>query len=160
MTGENLEVTGVQIDRADEHTLNLAFAATAPSNADVDRSVVLSINGMPTTYVLGQASPVPGSLRAVYAFPNPMSEQTRFLFRTDVAGSSGGRIRIFSVAGRPVATLRVRPEHFQGNDAVVPWDGRDGQGDRLANGVYLYRVELNSPAGELRSGMQRLVMMR
>jgi len=160
LTGDNLELTNVQVDRVDEHTLNLNFTATAPTNADVDRSVVLNINGLPSTYVLGQASPVPGRLQAVYAFPNPMSDQTRFLFRTDVPSSAGGRIRIFSVSGRPVATLRVRPENFQGNDAVVPWDGRDGQGDRLANGVYLYRVELNSPAGELRSGMQRLVMMR
>ena len=43
---------------------------------------------------------------------------------------------------------------------IVPWNGRDRAGDRLANGVYLYRVELDTALGAVSSGMQRLVVMR
>ena len=30
------------------------------------------------------------------------------------------------------------------NHASDTWDGRDDQGDRVANGVYFYRIELDS----------------
>ena len=50
---------------------------------------------------------------------------------------------------------------FGGNGSqVVDWDGRDNEGDKLANGVYLYRVEIVTNHGPLVSDMQRLVVMR
>jgi hypothetical protein len=56
--------------------------------------------------------------------------------------------------------LDVTPSSFNDTSAVVPWDGRDESGDALANGVYLYRVELNGPQGAVASDVQRLVVMR
>ena len=47
-----------------------------------------------------------------------------------------------------------------GGHEVVSWNGRDREGDELANGTYLYRVELSGPLGNVRSDMQRLVIMR
>jgi len=45
-------------------------------------------------------------------------------------------------------------------EEIVSWDGRDREGDKLANGTYLYRVEVESGAGQVKSEMQRLVIMR
>lgn len=160
LSGENLTLSTVQIDRRDEHNLDLAFTATPTDAVKDEQSLVLTIDGSATTYVLGSAAPVAEDITAVQAFPNPMSERTRFLFRTGADVVASGTIRIFSVAGRPVASLPVRPDDFSGGDGLVPWNGRDGQGDLLANGVYLYRVELESPRGRIISDMQRLVVMR
>jgi hypothetical protein len=88
-----------------------------------------------------------------------VSGDTRFLFATDAAPSSG-RISIYSVAGHAVHEVPVRISDFVGGGRViVPWDGRDARGDELANGVYMYRVELSAPSGPVTSDMQRLVMM-
>jgi hypothetical protein len=69
-------------------------------------------------------------------WPNPFEKETAFRFRvTEPARFS---LAIRSTAGRPVRTLSG--EAMTGEN-VVPWDGRDGEGDRIANGVYLVRLE-------------------
>ena len=85
--------------------------------------------------------------------------ETCFLFRTEAPATTGW-IRIYSVSGQRVKSLRVRMDHFTGGDAAICWWGHDNENDQLANGIYLYRVELDSPLGTVASGMQRLVLMR
>jgi flagellar hook assembly protein FlgD len=97
------------------------------------------------------------TISRVYSYPNPMVDRTRFLFET-AAASGQGVIRVFSVAGRVVARI---PFSFGGGGAgIVEWDGRDSEGDDLANGTYLYRVEMDAPGGRITSPVQRLVVMR
>ena len=97
------------------------------------------------------------------AFPNPLSESTRFLFQASESASSG-RVLVYSVAGRLVAQVPISPADYvsgaENGGYVVEWDGRDSHGDELANGVYLYRVEMEAGSQQLRSDMQRLVVMR
>ena len=65
---------------------------------------------------------------------------------------------MFNVGGRHVARL---PFNFGGGGSgIVDWDGRDSDGDQLGNGTYLYRIEMDTPAGHIVSDMQRLVVMR
>ncbi len=167
LTGSNLEVEDVQITpRPDEpHLLDLEFTARAASGTEAPRAVVLAITNTAsgdvyeTEYVLqeGEGPALASGISNLIAFPSPMRDETRFLFESDTIAS--GRIHIFSVAGRQVVTLEISPRNFTEDNAVVPWDGRDAGGDRLANGVYLYRVELDGPVGKLTSGVQRLVVM-
>jgi hypothetical protein len=42
----------------------------------------------------------------------------------------------------------------------VPWNGRDAEGDELANGVYLYRVSATAPGGRHADQLGRLVKLR
>ena len=86
-----------------------------------------------------------------------MREGTRFVFATGLHGGRGS-VRVWTVGGRLVAEV---PCGLAGEgQEIVAWDGRDREGDRLANGTYLYRVEIESVAGQVRSDMQRLVIMR
>jgi hypothetical protein len=49
-------------------------------------------------------------------------------------------IRVYTVSGRLIRELTS----FGGLGQVqIPWDGLDAEGDKLANGVYLYRVHVN-----------------
>lgn len=159
LLGRNVELTGVSLTRVDEHTVDLAFSA-ARSGAG-PAAVVLLIDGHGTEIPLerSEGGDVTG-ISDLMAFPNPVGDSTRFVFATDAAPGPGS-ILLFTVAGRLAARLPLDAADFVGGGRViVPWDARDDRGDRLANGVYLYRVELPTPAGVVSSGMQRLVLMR
>jgi hypothetical protein len=55
---------------------------------------------------------------------------------------------------------RIPFQYNGGGSGVVEWDGLDNTGDEMANGTYLYRVEIETREGVVVSDMQRLVMMR
>lgn len=43
----------------------------------------------------------------------------------------------------------------------IVWDGLDSYGDRLARGVYLYRLEVRNPlTGETAHAQEKLVLLR
>jgi hypothetical protein len=160
LTGHSLDLSNVSIEQRDVHTLDLSFTATPVALTTEERAVVLSVDGYESVYPFNQPAAAVMGLGAIYAFPNPLREATRFVIQTDLPPSRG-RIEIYSVAGRPVASLKIRPTDFSDEQAsLVSWDGRDGEGDFLANGVYLYRVHLDGPTGTVTSDMQRLVIMR
>lgn len=70
--------------------------------------------------------------------PNPFSGSTTFTFQRSSAGPIDVEIRIYTVSGRLVARLNVPAvtDRF----VAVPWDGRDQNGDQIANGVYFYKI--------------------
>ncbi len=158
VTGEGLAVTDVVVEVSRTSDLSLSFTAEALADAVPPRSVVLTIDGYQTSYVLeaGEGADGEVSLRDVMNYPNPMREETRFVFRTNLGGGQG-QVQVYTVSGRLIAVV---PFAVAGADVVVPWDGRDREGDRIANGVYLYRVKLEGAAGKASSEMQRLVVMR
>ncbi|HEY8402166.1 MAG TPA: hypothetical protein VIK89_12945 [Cytophagaceae bacterium] len=79
-----------------------------------------------------------------YPYPNPFSSNTRFVFTL-----TGGeipedlKIQILTVSGkvvREITKAEIGPVRIGHNKTEYAWDGTDEFGDRLANGVYLYRV--------------------
>ncbi|MEN8005544.1 MAG: C25 family cysteine peptidase [Candidatus Krumholzibacteriota bacterium] len=159
--GETLAIApdvDFQLNKNQHLTVN--FTATAAvENPDDQHVVELLIKGYPTELVLQQGTGAATSMTIskVYNFPNPMRESTRFVFESGLAANEG-TIRVFSVAGRPVARI---PFVFSGGGSgVVEWNGRDSAGDDMGNGTYLYRVEIETNNGLVVSDMQRLVMMR
>lgn len=159
LSSDNLVISDPVFDLAKSNQMSLAFTATATGGTGGERSVDLTIDGYATTWVLQageQTLPTP-RITQIYNFPNPMRDETRFLFRTAVS-SGRGAVRVFSTSGRTVASV---PFTFGGGGVgVVPWHGLDPQGGQLANGTYLYRIEMNTPAGRIVSEVQRLVVMR
>lgn len=88
----------------------------------------------------------------VYAYPNPFSPLrhnqiggdgfVRFQFNT--TSNTSATIRIFDFAMDLVTT--IEGGSFAANqDGVIPWNGKNADGDLLANGVYFYQLDL---AGE------------
>ncbi len=80
----------------------------------------------------------------VLNWPNPFSTSTRFVFT--LTGSeipTNFKIQIMTISGRIVKEItqnEIGPIHIGRNITTYAWDGRDEFGDKLANGVYLYRV--------------------
>jgi len=92
-------------------------------------------------------------------YPNPFKDDTQFTF--ELTQSADAEIKIYTVAGRLIRSLR--PGILSAGYNQVYWDGKDADGDRLANGVYLYKIS----AKAMKSGSEvsakefgRLVVMR
>ena len=92
--------------------------------------------------------PVASSLDPNY--PNPFNSSTQIPYRVSAPGPV--RLVIYNTLGQPVRTL---VDAVQAAGAYqVPWDGRDHRGARVANGVYLYRLQ----AGEIARVRKMLVL--
>ena len=83
-------------------------------------------------------------------YPNPFNAGTWILYRLAVPGPV--ELKVFNILGQPVRTLvdQVQtPKSYR-----VHWDGRDHRGERVANGVYFYRLQ----AGQVTQGRKMLVL--
>ena len=77
-------------------------------------------------------------------YPNPFSTSTQFVFvLTGSRIPDNLQIQIMTISGKIVKTINMwelGPIRIGRNITNYAWDGRDEYGDKLANGVYLYRV--------------------
>jgi hypothetical protein len=84
---------------------------------------------MPKHGTLGVGTPQPGALELASPWPNPARGAVRFAF----AGHGEGELSIVDVSGRLVATP------WRGTldgGSAAGWEGRDGAGHVVPNGVY------------------------
>lgn len=84
------------------------------------------------------------SITEVLNYPNPFTTSTRFVFTlTGVEVPDQIKIQIMTVTGKVVREVfkeELGDIRIGRNITDFAWDGTDQYGDRLANGVYLYRV--------------------
>ncbi len=80
----------------------------------------------------------------VLNYPNPFSTSTRFVYTlTGAEPPAFFKLQIMTVSGRIVRELTEQdlgPLRIGTHQTDFAWDGTDQFGDRLANGVYLYRL--------------------
>ncbi|MCE3258732.1 MAG: hypothetical protein K0S12_373 [Bacteroidetes bacterium] len=84
------------------------------------------------------------TITSILNYPNPFSTSTKFVFT--LTGSEVPdvfTIQIMTISGKVVREI-TRAElgniHIGRNITEYAWDGRDNFGDKLGNGVYLYKV--------------------
>ena len=82
--------------------------------------------------------------------PNPFNPETTI--RYDVSAAGMVRLRIYDVTGQVVREL-VSNFQMAGSYSVV-WDGRNADGDQVANSVYLYELRV----GDFRAIRKMLLM--
>jgi hypothetical protein len=94
----------------------------------------------------------------LYNYPNPFSSDTYFTFKlTQIPDQL--KIRIFTVAGRLIKQFTLNSSNLNYDFNRIYWDGRDADGDPVANGVYLYKV-IMSANGKVQSLTQKLAIVR
>jgi hypothetical protein len=76
-------------------------------------------------------------LADVVNYPNPFRSSTRFTFQTNRDGAEV-KIKIYTITGRLIQELYGISN--EGYNESITWDGRDRDGDKIANGVYLYKI--------------------
>jgi hypothetical protein len=127
------------------HLVTLVVQSNDPDEPEVFVPVSLLIGGtgideLPKEYVLH------GN------YPNPFNPRTEI--RYDLPAPAVVNLRIYSLAGRLVRELLVGERQGPGRYAI-PWNGRDGKGERVASGVYYYKLEAD---GEARTS--RMVLLK
>lgn len=88
------------------------------------------------------------AIREVVNYPNPFSSNTTFTFQQNLTKTLNVKVKIYTIAGRLIKEI----EQFNILDKFVRihWDGRDEDGDQLANGTYLYKLIVESTDKEFR----------
>jgi hypothetical protein len=85
----------------------------------------------------------------VFNYPNPFASGTTFTFRQNLNTPLSVTVKIYTLAGRLIQSLDAFPSG--GPFVKIPWNGRDRDGDILANGVYLYKVIVRTTDGRFGS---------
>jgi len=81
----------------------------------------------------------------VMNYPNPFKNNTVIQYRLNRADISKVEVKIYTLSGLWIRTLKNCPSDNSYN--FVEWDGRDADGDEIANGVYIYSVIAAGPGG-------------
>ena len=82
-------------------------------------------------------------------FPNPFDDElgTRFSFTFTGAQPFDLLVRVYTVAGHLIyehSERDLNPGYHQ-----IPWDGRDAEGQKIANGIYIYKLLAKSGSGNV-----------
>ena len=92
-----------------------------------------------------RAGGVPDSTALAYAAPNPFApsrETTTIVF--SLSQDAAVSVAIYDFASGLVRTLAADAPFAGGVDHRILWDGRDQDGQLVANGTYFYRIALNT----------------
>jgi hypothetical protein len=96
----------------------------------------------------------------VLNYPNPFTTNTQFYFEhNQVCNQLEVQIQVLTISGRLVKTIH---EHvaLQGfRSEGIHWDGRDDFGDKLARGVYVYRILVKNSLGQNTEKLEKLVIL-
>jgi len=102
-----------------------------------------------------------GRLENLRNYPNPFREETRFTFDHNLGDQALDiTIYIFDMGGHLVTTLE---EHlFSGGYSLPPlvWNGRNSHGEKLPQGIYVYKVIVRSNDGRRITGSGKTVLIR
>lgn len=100
------------------------------------------------------------TLSHVLNYPNPFTSSTHFWFEHNQPGVPlDVSIRIMTITGRVVKTLRQTLITEGNRSADIEWDGRDEYGDRCARGVYIYSLRVNSAGKKKKDVTGKLVIL-
>ena len=156
---DGVEVSGL-VTSGSGRDWTLEFDAV-PTAGQTPGDLVLVAAGLETVLVAGGSGGGGEALaiREHVAFPNPMRDEVRIVARTEGAVERV-RLNVYDLAGHPVFEAERSPDARAGGDLLFRWDGRSRDGSALANGTYLYRLEVRGAGGRAKSEMGRLVIMR
>lgn len=100
------------------------------------------------------------ALNHVLNYPNPFTTKTQFFFEhNQCCQLLNVQLQIFTVSGKLVKNYSkyIHAEGYRSDP--IEWDGRDDFGDRVARGVYIYRLKVKNSRGESAEQVEKLVVL-
>ncbi|OYU97138.1 MAG: hypothetical protein CFE21_02270 [Bacteroidetes bacterium B1(2017)] len=93
-------------------------------------------------------------------YPNPFNNLTTFHFDHNLNGQDlNVLVQVFTVNGKLVKTLQTNNLATGTHFDLLHWDGKDEYGDKLANGVYIYKCKVYSPGNKTIEKTEKLVIL-
>ncbi len=100
------------------------------------------------------------SIERLINYPNPFNNLTTFHFDHNLNGQSMQvMIQIFTVNGKLVKSLFAEQNGEGAHFDQLSWDGKDEYGDKLANGVYIYKCKVKSAGNKTTEKTEKLVIL-
>ncbi|MCD6374751.1 MAG: S8 family serine peptidase [Caldisericaceae bacterium] len=100
---------------------------------------------------------LPESFALSQNYPNPFNPETKINYALPVAGEV--KIIVFNILGQKVKTLVN--EFKTAGTYSVKWNGFDDSGNLLANGVYIYKMQVNaSKTGKRFSAQRKMIFIK
>jgi hypothetical protein len=100
------------------------------------------------------------ALEHVLNYPNPFTTSTKFFLEHNQACNPlKVTIQVFTISGKLVKTLQrdVTCEGFRPEG--IEWDGKDDFGDKLARGVYVYKLAILNTDNKKAEKTEKLVIL-
>ncbi|MBD3234191.1 MAG: type IX secretion system sortase PorU [candidate division Zixibacteria bacterium] len=146
-----------QYDMNDYQTGSLEYSVEDLEGGD--HTVALKVwdnfnNSSLKTFTVNVISQESTELLDVMNYPNPFEDRTVIQYRLNRPDVTEAEVKIFTLSGLWIRTIKNCPTDNSYN--YVEWNGRDADGDEVANGVYIYKVTANGPGGESESFQKAL----
>jgi hypothetical protein len=94
----------------------------------------------------------------VYNYPNPFKDNTAFTFHHNYPGNVNIKIKVYTVAGRLIK--EIERQEVSDKFVVIDWNGKDEDGETLGNGVYIYRLVVESLDGTSTTNTGKLAVLK
>ena len=122
----------------DGHT-DLVVLGTSPAS-DLGGVFVFINQGTPATAVASETAATPTAFVLGANYPNPFNPTTTIpLVVPD--GAKNVDLTIYNMLGQPMRQVWTGP--LPAGEHALTWDGRDAQGQPVAAGVYVYRLQVD-----------------
>ena len=118
---------------------DLVVLGTSPIS-DHGGVFVLINQGTPATAVTSETTTTPTAFALGANYPNPFNPATTIPLAVP-AGTKNVDLTIYNVLGQPLRQVWTGP--LPAGEHQLTWDGRDAQGQPVATGVYVYRLQVD-----------------
>ncbi|MBC8346766.1 MAG: hypothetical protein ISR82_05130 [Candidatus Marinimicrobia bacterium] len=101
---------------------------------------------------------IPNAFELAQNTPNPFNPVTNI--RVSLVEEAIVTLKVYNLLGEEMNTLALNRSLGKGNHRFI-WAGKDDHGNQLPSGVYLYRMEVNSPKGHrLYQSTKKMILMK
>lgn len=95
----------------------------------------------------------------VLNYPNPFTTKTQFWFEHNKPGQDlHVQVQILTISGRVIKTIEKTINNYGNRSSEVEWDGRDEFGDKVARGVYIYKLRIHCQGSKPQTFYEKLVV--
>ncbi|KQC09364.1 MAG: hypothetical protein APR54_12935 [Candidatus Cloacimonas sp. SDB] len=97
------------------------------------------------------------SIEQMLVYPNPLEKDGHFTFI--ITEDSNITISIYTITGKKIKT--IRKEQCNSGYNQIYWDGKDGDGDKIANNTYFYKIRAKQLGnGEVTEKIGKLIILK
>jgi flagellar hook assembly protein FlgD len=100
------------------------------------------------------------ALTHILNYPNPFTTKTKFFIEHNQCCTSlKVMVQIYTITGKVVKSINQTINDGGFRLDGIEWDGRDEYGDKLARGVYIYRVSVSDNNKKKAEKIEKLVIL-